>query len=80
MADVSGNDYIELNDDFPSSIDNYEYEEHIDEVQSESFTTIDYPSPYDYTSDFQTLFSLISFLIAVSVGGLCLMCFLKGFK
>lgn len=79
-VDVSGNDLLEVDEDFHSSIDNYTYEENDDEIQSESVTPIDYPSAYDYSSDFQNIFSLLSFMIAVAIGSVCLMCFLKGFK
>lgn len=79
-ADVSGNDLFEVDEEFHTSIDNYTYEENDDEIQSESVTPVDYPSPYDYTSDFQNVFSLLSFMIAVFIGSVCLTCFLKGFK
>lgn len=79
-ADVSGNDLFEVFEDFHSSIDNYTYEENNDEIQSESYSSADYPMPYDYSSDFQNVFSLLSFMIAVAIGSVCLMCFLKGFK
>ena len=79
-ADVSGNDVFIVNDDFHSSIDNYVYEELDNEIQSVSLSSSDYPMPYDYTSDFQIVFSLLSFLIAVYLGGFCLFCFLKGFE
>ena len=79
-ADVSGNDFFEVDEDFHTSIDNYTYEENDDEIQSESVAPVDYPSAYDYTSDFQNVFSLLSFMIAVFIGSVCLTCFLKGFK
>ena len=79
-ADVSGNDFFIENEDFHSSTDNYEYEVLVNEIQSESVTPSDYPLPYDYSSDFQNVFTLLSFMIAVFIGSVCLLCFLKGFK
>lgn len=78
-TDVSGNDtYILVDDDFHSSIDNYTYEDPINET--ESLSEVNYPESYDYTSDFQNVFTLFSLLIGVTIGGLCFLCFMKGFK
>lgn len=78
-VDVSGNDsYLLVDDDFHSSIDNYTYEESNDET--ESFSEVNYPESHDYSSDFQNVFTLLSLMIGVTIGGLCFLVFMKGFK
>lgn len=77
MADVSGND---LNVSEDSSLNDLSSEDIENEIQSELLVTSDYPMPYDYSSDFQTIFTLLSLLIGIVIGYFCLNSFLKGFK
>lgn len=80
MSDVSSNEnYIELEDVSSNSFDSFENGAN-DETESLVLTSSDSSNSYDYTSDFQNIFGLLSLMIAVTIGGLCFLAFAKGFK
>lgn len=83
MSDVSANEnYIELEDSIIGSSDSYEYEENEEneETQSVLLSSSDRSDSYNYASDFQNIFGMLSLMIAVIIGGLCFLAFAKGFK
>ena len=83
--DVSGNDLNDSSFEVSHESEYYSYSDIYNEVsgnevQSELLVASDSPNSYDYSSDFQNVFTLLSLIVAVLLGGFCFLCFTKGFK